>query len=140
MLPVLALDIQRGQRVLDVCAAPWSKTTQIASIQWNIGSIVALEKQKIRYDVLAHNISLQGATNIECIHTDALKWLKSTDQNFDRARVRGGFTSIAPIPTRGGASIMWIISQASRVSSCKQLHRDCPPDEPSCIPPARSIA
>lgn len=84
MLPVNALDIRAGQRVLDVCAAPGSKTTQIASLQKNVGSIVALEKQKIRYDVLAHNIRLQGATNIESIYTDALKWLRSTSTSFDR--------------------------------------------------------
>ncbi len=32
LLPVLALDPKNGERVLDICAAPGSKTTQIAML------------------------------------------------------------------------------------------------------------
>lgn len=32
MIPVLCLDVQSGQKILDMTAAPGSKTTQIASM------------------------------------------------------------------------------------------------------------
>lgn len=75
MLPVLALDPQTSDTILDVCAAPWSKTTQIAMMMKNEGKIVALEQNQIRYDKLMHNAVLQWATIIEWVKMDAKKWL-----------------------------------------------------------------
>lgn len=49
MLPVLVLGPQPGDRVLDLCAAPGSKTTQIASMMNNEGSIVAVESVRPRF-------------------------------------------------------------------------------------------
>lgn len=72
MIPVLCLDIQEWQKILDMTAAPWSKTTQIASmLQWNC-SIVASEKFGIRFEKLCHTIQSQHATNcIETLKIDA---------------------------------------------------------------------
>lgn len=78
MLPVLALDPQKGETILDVCAAPGSKTTQIAMMMENTGSIIALEQNQIRYDKLMYNAKLQWATIIHWEKTDARKWLEET--------------------------------------------------------------
>lgn len=59
LLPVMLLDPEKGSSVLDVCAAPGSKTTQLAGILGNTGRIVALEQSPVRYDTLVHNIRLQ---------------------------------------------------------------------------------
>ncbi len=75
MFPVRALDPQATDTILDVCAAPWSKTTQIAMMMKNEGKIVALEQNQIRYDKLMHNAILQWATIIEWVKMDAKKWL-----------------------------------------------------------------
>ena len=84
MLPVLALDPRSWQKILDVCAAPWSKTTQISALQkWN-GKIVAIEKNQIRFDKLAYNCRLQWADNVECVKSDALKFLLQTHEMFDK--------------------------------------------------------
>ncbi len=77
MLPVLVLDPQRGEQILDVCAAPGSKTTQIAMMMENTGSITALEQNQIRYDKLMYNSRLQGATMIEGVKMDAKKYLET---------------------------------------------------------------
>jgi 16S rRNA (cytosine1407-C5)-methyltransferase len=58
-LPAMLLNIKEGIRVLDVTAAPGSKTTQIAALMNNTGTIIACEKHQIRYDKLIHNIKLQ---------------------------------------------------------------------------------
>jgi 16S rRNA C967 or C1407 C5-methylase (RsmB/RsmF family) len=59
LLPVLVLAPKPGESILDVCAAPGSKTTQIAMTMGNEGKIVALEQNQIRYDKLMHNAKLQ---------------------------------------------------------------------------------
>lgn len=61
MIPVLCLDLQAWQKILDMTAAPGGKTTQIASIlKWKC-EIIALEKFGIRYEKLLHTIRLQSA-------------------------------------------------------------------------------
>lgn len=72
-MPAVLLDVKEGMKVLDVTAAPGSKTTQIAALMNNTGTIVACEKHQIRHDKLIHNIKLQGAMNIETHKMDALK-------------------------------------------------------------------
>lgn len=84
MIPVLILAPKSHEKILDVCAAPGSKTTQIAMIQENNWQVVALEKNQIRADKLAYNCRLQNAQNIEIIKTDALKYLDSTEEFFDK--------------------------------------------------------
>lgn len=59
MLPVYILDPESGDTVLDVCAAPGSKTTQIAMMMENKGEVYAIEQNQIRFDKLMHNCKLQ---------------------------------------------------------------------------------
>lgn len=76
ILPVLVLAPQEDEMILDVCAAPGSKTTQIAMLMKNTGKIFAIEQNQIRYDKLMHNCKLQGATNIIGAKLDALKYFE----------------------------------------------------------------
>ncbi len=75
MIPVLALDPKPNEMILDICAAPGSKTTQMTMMMHNTGKIVAIEQNQIRFDKLMHNTVLQGATNIEGVKLDAKKYL-----------------------------------------------------------------
>lgn len=83
MLPPVILDPQANQTVLDVCAAPGSKTTELATLMGNTGSIAALEQSPVRYDKLVHNIELQGATNIEAVRIDARNFFAQNGIVFD---------------------------------------------------------
>ncbi len=85
LLPVLVLDPKSGESILDVCAAPGSKTTQIAMMMGNEGKIVALEQNQIRYDKLMHNAKLQWATIVGWQKLDARHYFDRTaDETFDR--------------------------------------------------------
>ncbi len=77
-LPALILDPEAGESILDVCAAPGSKTTQLAMMMENRGSIYAIEQNQIRYDRLMHNCTLQWATIVEWVKMDARHWLADT--------------------------------------------------------------
>lgn len=83
MLPVLALAPKPGEKILDVCSAPGSKTTQIAAITNDEAEIVALEQNQIRYDKLVHNIKLQEANSIVTHKTEARKFLNDSEEEFD---------------------------------------------------------
>lgn len=71
MLPVLALSPKDNEHILDMCAAPGSKTTQIAMETNNKVRITACEKNKIRADRLKYNLKKQGVTCTTILMEDA---------------------------------------------------------------------
>jgi len=73
MLPAIILGPKEWEIILDLTAAPWSKTTQIADIMKNTGEIVGIEQNQIRFDKLNYNIKLQWATNVTAYKMDANK-------------------------------------------------------------------
>jgi NOL1/NOP2/sun family putative RNA methylase len=62
MVPPLVLAPGPGEKVLDLTAAPGSKTTQMAALMRNEGSLVANDGDRIRVQKLKANLALQGAT------------------------------------------------------------------------------
>ncbi len=84
-IPVTLLELQKWDKVLDITAAPWSKTTQISAILENSWEIIACEQNQIRFDKLNYNIKLQWCTNVKAIKTDANK-IKNLFKNetFDK--------------------------------------------------------
>lgn len=84
MTPVLALDPQPSETVLDLCAAPGSKTTQIAAMMQNTGELVACEVNEIRAKKLEHNLRLQGVANTKLLFEDGTLLHKAYPETFDR--------------------------------------------------------
>lgn len=74
MLPPLVLFPQPGEDILDMCAAPGSKTTQMASLMRNQGRILSLENIRDRYYKLRAVVKGLGATMVECKLVDARKF------------------------------------------------------------------
>jgi NOL1/NOP2/sun family putative RNA methylase len=60
---VMALDPQPGERILDLCAAPGGKTTQMAELMSNTGLIVANDVTPKRLRALLANLSRIGIIN-----------------------------------------------------------------------------
>jgi len=63
MIPPVVLDPQPGELVLDLCAAPGSKTTQIAQYMQNTGIIIANDVQIDRLKPLGLNLQRCGVIN-----------------------------------------------------------------------------
>ncbi len=63
MIPPLVLDPQPGEFVLDMCAAPGSKTTQIAQYMQNKGILIANDHTYQRIEALGINMQRCGITN-----------------------------------------------------------------------------
>ena len=84
MVPPLILDPKEGENVLDLTAAPGSKTTQMATLMNNKGYIQANEIDKIRFDRLEYNIKKQGVTIAEVTNEDGRNAVKKKDEYFDK--------------------------------------------------------
>ena len=85
MLPVAALfaDGNTPVRVMDVAAAPGSKTTQIAARMGNGGAILANEFSASRVKVLHANISRCGIQNVALTHFDGRVFGAALPESFD---------------------------------------------------------
>ncbi|HGY1226758.1 TPA: 16S rRNA (cytosine(1407)-C(5))-methyltransferase RsmF [Citrobacter farmeri] len=85
MLPVAALfaDDNLPSRVMDVAAAPGSKTTQIAARMGNRGAILANEYSASRVKVLHANISRCGISNVALTHFDGRVFGAALPETFD---------------------------------------------------------
>lgn len=83
-LPVIFLDPQPGEKVLDMCAAPGSKTAQMAIRMQNNGEIVANEKDQIRYEKLKYNLEKQGVRMASCVLGDGGELGEKYPQYFDK--------------------------------------------------------
>jgi 16S rRNA (cytosine967-C5)-methyltransferase len=78
-----AVGAQPGDRVLDLCAAPGGKATQLAELA---AEVVAVEKHPGRARELAENAQRLGATNLSVRAADALE-LPPDLTGFDRVLV-----------------------------------------------------
>jgi len=63
MIPALVLNLEPSDSILDIAAAPGSKTSQIASIMNNSGKIIANDLSRQRIFKLKANLKEQGVTN-----------------------------------------------------------------------------
>jgi len=86
MLPVIALDPEPKEAVLDMAAAPGSKTTQISAHMNNTGVIVANEPQLSRISALQENMERSGAINVVVSRNDG-RFFKKMPDCFDKVLV-----------------------------------------------------
>ena len=85
MLPVTALfaGSPAPERVMDMAAAPGSKTTQIAASMSNKGVLLANEYSASRVKVLHANISRCGVSNTAIAHFDGRVFGPALPETFD---------------------------------------------------------
>ena len=73
MIPPLYLDLDKALDLVDMCAAPGSKTSQISMMVNDKCHILALEKDNIRSQRLVHNLNLLNSKNVTVLNKSALE-------------------------------------------------------------------
>jgi len=88
-VPARVLDPAPGERVWDACAAPGSKTTQLAALMDDRGCLVGTDPNIGRMAALRSNAERLGVTNLALTHEDARVHSLSPfgDRPYDRALV-----------------------------------------------------
>jgi NOL1/NOP2/sun family putative RNA methylase len=88
-IPAEVLAPEPGERVWDACAAPGSKTTQLAALMDDSGLVVANDNNLGRLSALRFNTERLGVTNTAVTNTDSRNFsLKPFDFDvFDKALV-----------------------------------------------------
>lgn len=69
-IPVLLLDPQPGERIIDLCSAPGGKTTFIGELMKNTGEIIAVDRYETRLNLVKNACMRLGITNVHPVAED----------------------------------------------------------------------
>lgn len=83
-LPPVLLGPRPGERVLDLCAAPGSKTRQLVCLMRDEGEVAAVEAVRGRFFKLRANLEAQGASIVRTFHRDGATVWRHRPEHFDR--------------------------------------------------------
>ena len=112
---VTALDPQPGERVLDLCAAPGGKSTQIAALMAGQGLLVCNEPVPNRAQILSRNVERMGVRNAVVVSAlpDALAPCSGEGMFRRQPEARGEWD--ADSPHRCADRQMEILEQAAKM-------------------------
>jgi NOL1/NOP2/sun family putative RNA methylase len=121
MLPPVVLAPKPGELVLDLTAAPGSKTTQMAAMMENQGGIVANEKELSRLASLRMNMQRCGVLNSVVTQMDG-RAFKVLDMQFDKVLLDAPCTGTGTIMKSPHTIKTWSVKASQVMSSIqKQL-------------------
>jgi len=110
-LPALALDPRPGETVLDIAAAPGSKSTQIAALMQNQGRLVLNDASFRRHQALMTNLFRAGVWNEALYFTPGQRIGKILPEYFDRVLVDAPCFGLNHPPKRTDNKAYWSMRQ-----------------------------
>jgi 16S rRNA (cytosine967-C5)-methyltransferase len=148
MLVARTLDPQPGDHVLDLCAAPGTKTTHAAALMSGNGQITAVEANSARADELRANCARMHAASVEVIVEDArvvkgqfdrvmldapcsnlgtlarrpdARWRKTPEQISELAQLQSELLDAAAAATKPGGTLVYSVCTISPQEGTKQI-------------------
>lgn len=107
MAPAGYLEAKPGERILDLCAAPGGKTTQIASHMQNEGILVCNEIHPARARILSENVERMGIRNALVVNETPQQLSEVFDGYFDRILVDAPCSGEGMFRKNEGACSEW---------------------------------
>ena len=109
MLAAHVLAPRRGDRVLDLCAAPGGKTTQLAALMDDEGELIAVERHRGRAEALRRTCRRMHARCVEVEVGDAAG--SRTGRRFDRVLVDPPCSGLGTLQSR--PDLRWRVDPAA---------------------------
>lgn len=116
MIPPLVLNPDENDKVLDLCAAPGSKSTQMAEMMNNRGTLYANEISLERMKSLVFNVDKLNLVNIGVIYHKGESLSKIYQSYFDKILVDAPCSALGIVQKKGEVSNWWNIEQVGRIS------------------------
>lgn len=102
-----------GERILDLCAAPGGKTTQIAGKMGQTGLLVSNEIHPLRAKILSQNVERMGIANGVVTNESSQRLLKSFPEFFDGIVVDAPCSGEGMFRKEEAAREQWSLNQVS---------------------------
>ncbi len=118
-LPVLALDPRPGESVVDLCAAPGSKSTQIAALMQNRGRLLLTDSSTRRLQPLMANLFSAGVINAVLLNLPGQLIGRHFPEQFDRVLVDAPCSALANLPVRAFQSC-WSEAFLRKISTIQE--------------------
>ncbi len=119
MMPILALKPSSQDILVDLCAAPGSKTTHACAVMENKGTIIANDVNLGRISILSSNLEKQGCSNVIITRHDGIVLCNKLKKlKFQASKI------LADVPCSGEGNIrsnlatlkMWNIKVINKLS------------------------
>ncbi|NWF88834.1 MAG: NOL1/NOP2/sun family putative RNA methylase [Ignavibacteriaceae bacterium] len=115
-IPPLVLNPSENDIVLDLCAAPGSKTTELGEIMKNRGTIVVNEIQSDRLKPLVYNIDRMNQMNSGVIHFKGEQLNTVYSNYFDKILVDAPCSGLGILQKKIEVNDWWNIQRVKRLS------------------------
>ena len=119
LVPPLILQPQKGESVLDMSAAPGSKTSQLAQLMENTGLIVANDSDAKRLAPLAANLTRLGVVNSVVTHMKGQQFNKFKEQ-FDKVLIDAPCSGTGTIRKSPKTIRIWNKNMLKKISNVQK--------------------
>lgn len=125
MAPAAYLGAQPGEKILDLCAAPGGKSTQIAAAMQGKGFLVSNEIHPARAKVLSENIERMGIVNAVVTNESPQKLADIFEAYFDRIMVDAPCSGEGMFRKNADACDEWNLENVQMCADRQQEILDC---------------
>ncbi|MEJ5351567.1 MAG: RsmB/NOP family class I SAM-dependent RNA methyltransferase [Melioribacteraceae bacterium] len=116
MIPAEVLNPEENDKVLDLCAAPGSKTTQLSDLMNNKGTLIANDISLDRLKVLMFNLDKMNIVNAGVLNKKGELLSKSFENYFDKILVDAPCSALGIVQKRGEVSNWWNINKIGNIA------------------------
>ena len=119
MIPSVVLDPKAGESILDLCAAPGSKTTHMAQLMENKGVLVANEASFVRIRALVINVQRCGVSNCVIARRDGIGFEKYNER-FDKVLLDAPCSDIGTARKNPQVIARWTFDRVKKLSNLQK--------------------
>ena len=120
MLPPVVLGPKPGELVLDLAAAPGSKTTQLSAMMESRGLVLANDPDRERLRALSGNLDRMGCLNVAVAGMDGARLARLFPESFDKVLLDAPCTGVGTIHKNPEVERWWSWEKAGRMAALQR--------------------